>query len=129
MQRFRTCEKGMAATEIALFLPVLALLLYLVVEGANTLHDYSTISEASRSAARQVVLSGDPSTARPTVEALVTELPVDALTTNVTVGDAGGSVTVEVRYAYTSFFTANARADGPMPALYTLTARTTMPIP
>lgn len=129
MKRFRDSENGMAAVEIALFLPVLAMILYVLVEGANTLHDYSTILEASRSAARQVVLSGDTATAKPTVEALVTELPTDALTTSVSLGDAGGSVTVEVQYAYQSVFSANAKADGPLPALFTLTARTTMPIP
>lgn len=129
MKRFFKSENGMAALEIAVILPVLAMILYVVVEGANMLHDYSTIEEASRSAARQVVISGDTAAAKSTVDMLVTELPVDALTTNVSLGDGGSSVTVEVSYAYQSFFSANAKADGPLPALYTLKARTTMPIP
>ncbi|GFM36993.1 TadE/TadG family type IV pilus assembly protein [Desulfovibrio psychrotolerans] len=129
MKNFRTSENGMAAVEIALLLPVLALVLYVVVEGANTLHNYATISEASRSAARQVVISGDPSTARPIVEAVVTELPVAALTTTVSMDAGASSVTVEVRYAYQSVFLANRQADGPLPSLYTLSAKTTMPVP
>ena len=129
MQRFRSSENGMAAIEIALILPVLAMILYVLVEGANTLHDYSTISEASRSAARQVVISGDTSIAPSIVNAVVTELPVNALPTTAVLSDGGKTVTVEVRYAYHSFFAANQQAEGPLPSLYTLTARTTMPIP
>ncbi len=129
MKRFRESEHGMAAVEVALLLPALAMILFLLVEGANTLHDYSTISEASRSAARQVVLSGDTSTAKSTVESLVTELPADALNTKVTLEDAGTAVTVEVSYAYQSFFSSTTEADAPLSTLYTLTARTTMPIP
>ncbi|UZP65908.1 pilus assembly protein [Desulfovibrio mangrovi] len=129
MKRFRTSEHGMAAVEIALLLPVLAIILYVLVEGANTLHDYSTISEASRSAARQVVISGDTSVATSVVNSLVTELPIDALTTTTVLGDNGKSVCVEVRYAYRSFFNANSNENGPLPSFYTLTARTTMPIP
>ncbi|MFV0348146.1 MAG: TadE/TadG family type IV pilus assembly protein [Halodesulfovibrio sp.] len=129
MKRFRSSENGMAAVEIALLLPVLAMILYVLVEGANTLHDYSTISEASRSAARQVVVSGDTSIAPSVVKAVVTELPVDALTTTAVLGDGGKSVTVEVKYAYRSLFSVSPQAGDSSPSLYTLTARTTMPIP
>ncbi len=123
-------RRGVAALEVALLLPVLAGLLYLLVEGGAVLQAYATIAEASRTAARQAIVSGDASAdaASALVRALTPDLDPGALSTTVTTDPTGSTVTVEVSYAYPSFFRANPFGTGHQPLL-TRAAYTSMPVP
>ncbi|WP_245588362.1 TadE/TadG family type IV pilus assembly protein [Desulfocurvus vexinensis] len=123
-------RRGVAALEVALLLPVLAGLLFLLVEGGAVLRAYSAISEASRAAARQVIVSGNASAeaASALVRSLAPDLASAGLTTTVTTDPTGSTVTVEVSYAYQSFFRDNPTGLGHEPLL-TLVAHTSMPVP
>lgn len=119
---------GIAALEVALLLPLLAGLLYLLVEGGAMLRTYAALSEASRGAARQVVVSGEPSSAPDLVQSLLPDLASGSLSTSVTMDAGGTSVTVEVSYAYSSLFSGSPLGGDHEP-LVTLAASTSMPIP
>ncbi len=122
-------QYGMATIEVALIMPLLAALLYVLVEGGNTIRVYSALSEASRAAARQVVMTGDEAGVQDIVRSLVTIIPAQNVTARLIRDNAKGMVTVEVSYGYRSLFTANPASGDPHDALYTLTARTSMPLP
>ena len=134
MHNFLSDQKGLAAIEAAMLMPVVALLFFVAVEGTRTINAYATISEASRSAARHIVLSGEPSTATSMVHALVKELPPASVKVDVALNDVNDSVTVEVSHSYTPLFphsilfTADDSAKNP-DKIFTLRARTTMPMP
>ncbi|ABB39164.1 TadE family protein [Oleidesulfovibrio alaskensis G20] len=126
---FTRDERGLAAIEVALLVPVLAALLYVLVEGGNTIRTYSALTEASRSAARHVVLTGETDNLDAFVRSLVTSLDPQALSTNVSAAEQGAMVTVQVRYGYKSVFTSNIITGEANEPLYTLTAQTSMPLP
>lgn len=121
-------ESGLAALEAALLLPVLAGFLFLLVEGGTAVGTYSSLCEASRVAARQVLLSGETDGAAQLVNSLLPDLDADALNTRVVLEDGGNTVTVEISYAYQTLF-----GDNPLGEthenLLTLVARTSMPMP
>lgn len=121
-------RRGIAALEVALLLPVLAGLLFLLVEGGAMIRTYSAISEASRSAARQVILTGETSGAGDLVQSLLPDLSSGALSTTVTTDSADNSVTVEVHYDYSSYFSSNPLGSSHEPLL-TMAAQTSMPLP
>ena len=107
MTRLLREQKGLASLEMALIVPVIAALLYVLVEGGNTIRTYTALVEASRAAARQVVLTGNDSTAQDFVRSMSTILAPQGLTATVTRDNANHKVTVEVRYGYRSIFNSN----------------------
>ena len=129
-RRDDTRRSGVAAVEFALMLPVFAALLFLLVEGANAMHTYSQLQQASREGARLVLVQGDTDGVADVIRNLVPDLPTDALQTTVTTDVAQNTVTVRVELNYESFY-------GENPALqafggeegYVFAAQTTMPLP
>lgn len=55
--RRRSSEEGQTAVEFALVLPILAVLLVAIIQFGVTFHDYVTITDASRVAARKAAVS------------------------------------------------------------------------
>jgi Flp pilus assembly protein TadG len=96
-------RKGLAAVEFALTLPVLALLILLLVEGANAMHTYSALVEASREGARHVLMQGDDADVNTLVAALVADLDQQELSTDVVTDPVANTVTVKVAYNYKPF--------------------------
>lgn len=122
-------RQGFAAVEFALLLPVLAVLILLLVEGANAMHTYSTLVEASREGARHVLMEGDEANVEALVQALVADLDLDDLTTNVVTNPAAKTVTVEVTYVYQLFGSQNGQGLFGDDDSFELVAQTTMPLP
>jgi Flp pilus assembly protein TadG len=56
-QRFRSDERGQAMTEVALVLPLLALLLFAVIQFGIAFNNYLTLTDAVRVGARQAAVS------------------------------------------------------------------------
>lgn len=129
MKHLLTRDDGLMALEGAMMLPFMALLLFVLVEGVNTIQSYATIAEASRSAARHIVLSQETATAASLVESLIKELPPEAVSTVVSVDEASDKVTVEVLYDYQSIFTTSPLPEEEYDGVFTLRASTTMPMP
>jgi len=129
MNRWEQSRQGLAAVEFALMLPAMALLLLLLVEGANAMHTYSSLVEASREGARHVLMEGDSASVDALVAALVAELDTEDLVTNVATDPVAKTVTVEVSYDYQPFgseSTGGIFNDGNP---FQLVAQTTMPLP
>lgn len=130
-KNFKNKQSGFAATELALMLPVLVSLLFLLVQAANAMHIYSSMQEASREGARMVLLEGQTADITTLVKSLVTDIPADDLTTKITTDADETYVTVEVSYDYHPFTGGEDETDpltGESTAL-TLRASTTMPLP
>ncbi|MBU1001110.1 MAG: pilus assembly protein [Proteobacteria bacterium] len=121
-------NRGVAALEAALLLPVLAGLFYLLVVGAGALITHSSLSEASSVAARQVLMTGESSHIPDLVNALLPALDPSDIVTTVTFEDAGSTVTVEVTYEYRTLLDGNPLSDTSS-NLLTLVASTSMPVP
>lgn len=124
-------QRGMAALEMAIILPVLAALFFVLVEGSNAIRTYSLMTEVSREAARLVLREGNADNVSTLVQSLTQgQLSSQNLTTNVTTNTQAKTVTVEVQYGYTSLMGSDSMLqsfnnDQP----YVLLARTTMPLP
>jgi Flp pilus assembly protein TadG len=121
-------RRGLAAVEFALILPVVALLFFLLVEGANAMHAYSNLVEASREGARLALMDGSSSDIEALVRSVTDELGEQFLTTSVTTNAGANTVTVEVSYDYQPF------GDNAFEMLtgqgsFVLVAQTTMPLP
>lgn len=128
MRKRDTTRQGLAAVEFALMLPVMALLLFMLVEGANAMHAYSNLVEASREGARLALMDGASSDIEALVQAVTTELDIDALTTSVTTNAGSNTITVEVSYDYQPFGE-NAFKMLTGDQSLQLIAQTTMPLP
>lgn len=123
-------RKGMAATEFALLLPVLGLLVLLMVEGSNAMHTYSALVEASREGARHVLMQGDEADVDALVNALVADLDRNALTTDVVTDANAKTVTVKVAYNYKPFGSSGEEGIfGDDNDHIQFVAQTTMPLP
>lgn len=95
-------DRGQAAVELALTLPLLALLLLLVVQAALVVRDQVLVVHAAREAARAAAVDPNPGAAR---HAALAGAPLDPDRTTVRVGPAaatGQPVSVTVRYRATS---------------------------
>jgi Flp pilus assembly protein TadG len=101
-------ERGQALTEFALVLPILALLLFGVIQFGITFNNYLTLTDAVRAGARKGAVARHLTTNR---EAAVEQTVVDAATDlklsdlDVTVGvspgwEQGADVTVTATYPY-----------------------------
>lgn len=121
-------RKGLAAIEFALMLPVMTLLLFMLVEGANAMHAYSNLVEASREGARLALMEGATSDIETLVQAITDELDSEALTTSVITDAGSNTVTVEVSYDY-QLFGDNAFEMLTGDDSLLLVAQTTMPLP
>jgi Flp pilus assembly protein TadG len=107
--RFRT-EDGQTAVEFALLAPVLIALLLGIVQGGIAFHNYITVTDAARAAARQAILSrvGGITAAQVTQTAQGAAADLNPATLGVVVADpldptfnhAGSTLTVTVTYPY-----------------------------
>ena len=106
----RSSEEGQTAVEFALVLPILAAVLFAIVEFGVVFHDYVTITDASRVAARKAAVSRhlpDSGQAaelagRNAAESLNTDedvLTVDCTSTNWALPGSDVSCTVEYPYS------------------------------
>ena len=122
-------QRGMAAVELALVLPALMMLLFLIVEGSGALHTRMQLIESSREVARLVLRDGADANVDGLAASLAEPLAGTAPTVSVDIDDAAQTITVQVDYAYQSIF-----GDGSLVAMlgngpYQLSARTVMPLP
>lgn len=92
-------------TEFAIVLPILAVLLFGVIQFGIVFHQYVTLTDAVRAGARQGAVGRHIASPQSTVEARVRTSAVDldqsklAVTVNST-WDQGGDVTVSATYPY-----------------------------
>jgi Flp pilus assembly protein TadG len=99
-------ERGQTMVEFALVLPILALLLFGVIQFGVAFNNYITITDAARAGARKAAVSreaGDPvGAATAEVVASAGNLDKTQLAISVTPApwDAGSDVTVTVKYPY-----------------------------
>ncbi|CCH48686.1 TadE/TadG family type IV pilus assembly protein [Pseudodesulfovibrio piezophilus] len=128
MRKRNFSRQGLAAVEFALLLPGFALLLFLIIEGANAMHTYSSLVEASREGARLALMDGETSEIETLVRAITDDLNSEALRTSVTTDTASNTVTVEVSYDYQPFGEYAIEMLTGEDSL-TLAAQTTMPLP
>lgn len=109
IRRCRKSEDGQTLVEFALVVPILAGVLFAVVEFGVVFHDYVTVTDASRVAARKAAVSrfagdsGDAAEAagRKAAESLNTD--PDVLKIDCTAGDwtkSGTEVSCTVQYPY-----------------------------
>ena len=105
--RSRSSEDGQTAVEFALVLPILAVLLFAIVEFGVTFHDYVTVTDASRVAARKAAVSrhlGDNGAAAEAAgENAAASLDEDAIGVDCNADDweePGSDVSCTVTYPY-----------------------------
>jgi len=122
-------RRGIAAVELALVLPLLASILFFLVEGAGALKASLVLSEASREAARLVLRTGETGGAASLVEAITGRLAGTAPATSVRVDAVANTVTVQVEYAYAPVIGDNPLLAALPDGRLTLYARTVMPLP
>lgn len=101
MRRSNASKKGIAAAEMGLVLPFVALLLFLLMEGGNAMHAYSSLVEASREGARIVLLQGENGVdVEALVRSLVPDLPAEDISVLVEADQDSKTVTVLASYEY-----------------------------
>jgi Flp pilus assembly protein TadG len=98
-------EQGQSLTEFALALPVLALLLFAVIQFGIAFNNYVTLTDATRAGARKAAVSGkDPSPANTCVTAIrssAKDMNQSDLQPNCTsTWQPGADVTVTATYPY-----------------------------
>ncbi|MEW6327514.1 MAG: TadE/TadG family type IV pilus assembly protein [Thermodesulfobacteriota bacterium] len=101
-------QKGAAAVEFALVLPILILFIFGIIEFGMGMHAKEILTNASREGARAGIVAGDP---RPTesqiidvVKTYLTNAALDVNKAEIKVSGAGGTpgsyLTVQVQYPY-----------------------------
>jgi hypothetical protein len=124
---------GQALVEFVLVLPILAILLFGLIELGNAINTYLTIYNASRDGARLAAQRATASEVTELVNTLTERLPSPRPTTSVVFGrDNSGldMVTVEVSYDYRFLlFGSISILRGIVPSPFRLRARTVMPVP
>lgn len=128
MRKNKQSRKGIAAVELAVMLPVMVMLLFLLIEGANAMHAYSNLVEASREGARLALMEATPTEIENLVQGVIAELDIQALTTSVITDAGANTVTVEVAYDYQPFGKDAFEMLSGDNSLQ-LVAQTTMPLP
>jgi Flp pilus assembly pilin Flp len=97
-RRARPPDGGQATVELALLLPLIALLLLALVQAVVVARDQLLVTHAAREAVRAAAVDPDPAAARRAAEA-AGPLAADRLAVDVRErGPAGGRVRVEVSY-------------------------------
>ncbi len=94
-----TREHGQAAVEVALVLPLLAVLALALVQVTLIVRDQLLVTHGARAGARQAAVSADPASVRAAVLGSSTGLIDDRVTVTV-VGRAAEGSQVEVRVRY-----------------------------
>ena len=100
-------ERGAAAVEFALVVPLLLVLLFGIIEFGKTMHAQSTLSAATREGARTMALTNNVSAARTAVQAA--DGPLDLGAASITVSPtsctgAGPTQQVTVTISYRQVF-------------------------
>ncbi len=124
-------EKGAAAVEFAILLPVLVTVLFGIIEFGFAFYTKEVLTNASREAARSGIVQAAPKPTVPEIQTVVTTYltgtGVDPATAITTVNGAGGAfptdLTVTVTYPYAFTVLPNFAGIG---SLITLTAQTVM---
>ncbi len=104
--RFRIrSDRGQTTTEFALVLPILALILFAVIQFGITFNNYVALTDATRAGARKAAVGrheADPhGTAEAAVRASASDLKQAELAVTVTsTFEAGKDVTVRATYPY-----------------------------
>lgn len=130
MKKRGNSRQGLAAIEFALMLPVMALLILLLVEGANAMHTYSALVDASREGARHVLMEGEEANVETLIAALVADLDQQELSTAVSTDPVNNTITVKVSYNYQPFGSSgNEGVPGDNNDAFKFVAQTTMPLP
>ena len=99
-------EQGQAMTEFALVLPVLALLLFAVIQFGIVFNNYVTLTDATRAGARKAAVSRDDPNRDADVMAAVRSSASDLDSSKLSVSppsstwDSGSDVTVTATYPY-----------------------------
>jgi Flp pilus assembly protein TadG len=99
--RTRWRERGAAAVEFALVLPILLLLVMGIVECGRAYHIQTTLSGAAREGVRVMALQDDPAAARAAAKAATTFAVTDdqiSVTPTTCSGSTAGTATVKVTY-------------------------------
>ena len=102
----RNSESGQTMTEFALVLPMLAFLLFAIIQFGVLFNHYLTVTDAARAGAREAAVSkSEPNpagAAEETARASATNLDQGDLGVSVsaTAWERGGDVTVTVTYPY-----------------------------
>ena len=93
-------ERGAAAVEFALVLPILVLILFGVIEFGGVYNAQLMVTGAAREGAREMAVGGDPADAEAAAVAAVVVAGAEALDVTVSPGTctAGSDVTVTVVY-------------------------------
>jgi Flp pilus assembly protein TadG len=128
----RRSQRGHALIELSLMLPVLTMLLAGVIEVGNAINAFLTIQEASREAARLIVLKGSSANTYGLVQSLTNRLPTTTFTVVPAYGTdskGGRNVTVQVTYDYRYILGNSSLVEKFLPSPFTLRASSTMPIP
>jgi Flp pilus assembly protein TadG len=124
----REGQRGVALLEVALIVVfVLVPLMLCIIEGGKVITEYATLNEASRVAARRVVVSGQTSDVVLLVRSVAGDLDPGKLQTNVITDHENGFVRVEVTYEHEWLLGKLAENSGLED--FTYTASTTMPLP
>lgn len=101
MRQQSSSKSGMAAAELGLILPFMALLLFLLMEGSNAMHAHSSLVEASREGARMVLMQGEAGPdVQELVRSLVPDLPSEEVDVRVSTDTDARTVTVLASYEY-----------------------------
>lgn len=99
MSRTRRGDRGQATVELALVLPLVALLLLLVLQAGLVIRDQLLVAHAAREAARgAAVAEGDRGAAAASAARRAGGLDPGRLTVRSSTGDGGTSVVVQVTY-------------------------------
>ncbi|MBF0480415.1 MAG: pilus assembly protein [Desulfovibrionaceae bacterium] len=125
----RKGQRGIAALEVALALPFLVSMIMVLIEVSNMLYTYQSVEDASREGARAYVRDGNSANISNIINSTMNKLPATSLNTTVTTNAAAKTVTVEVQYGYSSFFSANQLLSSFHSGPVTLQSTTTMSLP
>ena len=99
MSRTRRGDRGQATVELALVLPLVAVLVLLVLQAGLVVRDHVLVQHAAREAARAAsVADADRSTAATRAAARAADLDAGRLRVSSTVSDGGERVAVHVDY-------------------------------
>ena len=117
-------ERGSAAVEFALLLPIVLLVLLAVVQVGVLARDRLIVSQAARAGARVAAVDASQQAIVDAVHAAASPLDPDAMTISIErAGSRGDGVTVRVAYTAT---TAGLLAGWLLPSTVALTADATM---